>query len=138
MQGTNSAREVPRHTHIPYSTVRNILYQILQFYPYKIPSVQKLLPSDTATRLDFSMIFLASMQVDITWPWQILWSDEVHFHLNGGINIRNGQIWAANNPHACVKVRLHSPKVTVWSGVVSHHPLSSVLTFISKMEQMEQ
>lgn len=116
VQGTSSARAVSRHTHIPYSTVRKILHQMLQFYPYKISSVQELLPGDAATRLDFALIFLARMQVDATWPWQILWSDEAHFHLNGGINSRNCRIWAANNPNACVQEPLHSPKVTVWCG----------------------
>ena len=56
------------------------------------------------------------MQVDATWPWQILCSDEAHFYLNGGINTRNCRIWAANNPHACMQEPLHSPKVTDWCG----------------------
>lgn len=116
VQGTSSARAVSRNTHIPYSTVRKILHQMLLFYPYKISSVQELLPGDAAKRLDFSLIFLARMQVDATWPWQILWSDEAHFHLNGGINTRNCRIWAANNPHAYMQEPLHSPKVTVWCG----------------------
>ena len=80
---------------------------------YKI-SVQDLLPGDVATRLDFPLIFLARMQVDAIWPWQILWSDEVHFHLNGGINTCNCHIWAANNPHTCGQEPLHSSNVTVW------------------------
>ena len=59
MQGISSTRVVFQHTHIPYSTVRKILHQMLQFYSYKISSVQELLPGDEATRLDFALIFLS-------------------------------------------------------------------------------
>ena len=92
MQGTSSARAVSQHTHMPYWTMKKILHQLLLFYLYKISSVEELLPGDVATRLDFSLIFLARMQVNATWLWQILWNDESHFHLNGGINTRNCRI----------------------------------------------
>ena len=68
VQFTSSARTVD----IPYSTVRKILHQMLQFHPYKISSIQELLPGNAATRLDFSLIFLAQMQGDATWLWHIL------------------------------------------------------------------
>ena len=48
VQDTSSAQAVSRLAHIPYSTVRKILYQMLQFHPYKISSVQELLPGDAA------------------------------------------------------------------------------------------
>lgn len=116
MQGTSSARAISRQTDIPYSTVWKILHRILKFYPYKICPVQELLPGDAATRIEFALRFLARMEVDDAWPWHILWSDEAHFHLNGGINTHNCRIWAATNPHACLQKPLHSPKVTVWCG----------------------
>ena len=72
------------------------------------------------TRLDFALTFLALMQSDATWSWQILWSDEAHFHLNGGINSCNCRIWAANTPHACVQEPLHSLKVTVCCGFTAY------------------
>ena len=65
VQGTSSARSVSRHTQIPYSMVRKILHQMLQFYPYKISSVQELLPGDAADWKNFALIFLARMQVDV-------------------------------------------------------------------------
>ena len=61
---------------------------VLQLYPYKMSSNQELLPGNGATQLDISLIFLARMQVDTIWPWQILWSDEARFHLNGRMNTR--------------------------------------------------
>ena len=74
-----------------------------------------MLPGDTATQLDFALIFLVRMKVNATCPWQILWSDEEHIHLHGGINTRNRN-QAVNNPYASVQEPLHLPKVTVWCG----------------------
>ena len=69
VQGTSSARAVSRHTHIPNSTVRKNLHQMLHFYRYKISSVLEFLPGDAATRFYFAFIILARMKVGATWSW---------------------------------------------------------------------
>ncbi|GBM15359.1 hypothetical protein AVEN_199623-1 [Araneus ventricosus] len=56
------------------------------------------------------------MVFDVTWPWNILWSDEAHFCLNGHVNTHNCQIWATENPHAIQEQTLHRDKVTVRCG----------------------
>ncbi|GFX63234.1 transposable element tc3 transposase [Trichonephila clavipes] len=89
---------------------------ILRYYPYKLQFVQELLPSDFETRYLFSLQFLARLQVDPEWPWNILWTDEAHFHLDGSVNTHNCRIWETDNPHCTLRVPLHSPKVTVWCG----------------------
>ncbi|GFY25148.1 transposable element tc3 transposase [Trichonephila clavipes] len=60
--------------------------------------------------------FLARLQVDPEWPWNILWTDEAHFHLDRSVNTHNCRIWETDNPHSTLRVPLHSPKVTVWCG----------------------
>ncbi|GFV71321.1 uncharacterized protein TNCV_1476261 [Trichonephila clavipes] len=60
--------------------------------------------------------FLARLEVDPEWPWNILWTDEAHFHLDGSVNTHNCRIWETDNPHSTLRVPLHSPKVTVWCG----------------------
>ncbi|GFX20691.1 DUF4817 domain-containing protein [Trichonephila clavipes] len=52
--GTISAREAARRLGLPPSSVRNILRQILQLYPYKLQSCHELLPVDTAQREAFA------------------------------------------------------------------------------------
>lgn len=89
------------------------LHQMLKFLWYKISAVQELLPGDAATWMDSSLIFLARIQVHDTWPRQILWSNEAHFHLNRGINIHNYRILSVKNLHTCVQDPLHLLKVTV-------------------------
>ncbi|GFW94696.1 uncharacterized protein TNCV_4247361 [Trichonephila clavipes] len=77
---------------------------------------RELLPHDFETRHLFSLQFLARLEVDPEWPWNILWTDEAHFHLDGSVNTHNCRIWETDNPHSTLRVPLHSPKVTVWCG----------------------
>ncbi|GFV62292.1 DUF4817 domain-containing protein [Trichonephila clavipes] len=45
---------------------------------------------------------------------RILFSDEVHFWLNGYVNKQNCRIWSEANPQVYVETPLHSEKLTVW------------------------
>ncbi|GFV96804.1 uncharacterized protein TNCV_4350171 [Trichonephila clavipes] len=45
---------------------------------------------------------------------RILFSDEVHFWLNGYVNKQNCRIWSEANPQVYVKTPLHPGKLTVW------------------------
>ncbi|GBM11606.1 hypothetical protein AVEN_180153-1 [Araneus ventricosus] len=71
---------------------------------------------DSEVRTTFALEFLARMMVEVTWPWNILWSNEAHFCLNGHVNTHNCRIWAAENPHAIQEQPLHPDKVTICSG----------------------
>ncbi|GFX76416.1 putative DD41D transposase [Trichonephila clavipes] len=45
---------------------------------------------------------------------RILFSDEVHFWLNGYVNKQNCRIWNEANPQVYVETPLHPEKLTVW------------------------
>ncbi|GFU82473.1 hypothetical protein TNCV_4506151 [Trichonephila clavipes] len=45
---------------------------------------------------------------------RILFSDEVHFKLNGYVNKQNCRIWSEANPQVYVETPLHPEKLTVW------------------------
>ncbi|GFU74104.1 DUF4817 domain-containing protein [Trichonephila clavipes] len=45
---------------------------------------------------------------------RILFSDEVHFWLNGYVNKQNCRIWSEANPQVYVETPLHTEKLTVW------------------------
>ncbi|GFU79430.1 uncharacterized protein TNCV_871991 [Trichonephila clavipes] len=81
--------------------------------------------NDREKRLTFALTFLARVEVDASWPWKILWSDEVHFHLSGTVNIHNCRIWDTENPRTFQEIPLHSPKVTVWCGFTATFILGS-------------
>ncbi|GBN70247.1 hypothetical protein AVEN_199609-1 [Araneus ventricosus] len=105
--GTCSARGISRTLDMPVSTVRKILRNILQCHPFKITYVQKLIPPDLPKLEAFALQILDRMEVDNAWPWSILWTDEVHFHLQGSVNTQNCRILA---------LPLYSQKVIVWRG----------------------
>ncbi|GBL88998.1 hypothetical protein AVEN_255159-1 [Araneus ventricosus] len=56
------------------------------------------------------------MEVDNTCPWNILWTDEAHFYLQGSVNTQNCRIWARENPFQMQPLPLHSQMTTVWCG----------------------
>ncbi|GBN95900.1 hypothetical protein AVEN_221010-1 [Araneus ventricosus] len=114
--GTRSARGLTRTLDMPVSTVRKILRNILQCYPFKITHVQELVPSDMPKREVLDLQFLARMKVDNAGPWKILWTDEAHFHLQGSVNTQNCGIWAKKNPFQMQPLPLHSQKIIVWCG----------------------
>ncbi|GFW82071.1 uncharacterized protein TNCV_772001 [Trichonephila clavipes] len=113
---STSVRRVADALDLTRSTVQKIMRNILRYYPYKLQFVQELLPRDFETRHLFSLQFLARLEVDPEWPWNILWTDEAHFHLDGSVNTHNCRIWETDNPHSTLRVPLHSPKVTVRCG----------------------
>ncbi|GFT44641.1 DUF4817 domain-containing protein [Trichonephila clavipes] len=96
--GTSSARETARRLDLPPSSVRNILRQILQLYPYKLQSCHKLLPADTAQSEAFAKWAFSKMEQDPTWVFNILWTDEAPFSLHGDVNNHNCRIWATSSP----------------------------------------
>ncbi|GFX33094.1 DUF4817 domain-containing protein [Trichonephila clavipes] len=116
VQVSTSVRLVAEALDLPRSTVQKIMRNILHYYPYMLQLVQELLPHDFETRHLFSLQFLARLEIDPEWPWNILWTDEAHFHLDGSVNTHNCRIWESDNPHSTLQVPLHSPKVTVWCG----------------------
>jgi hypothetical protein len=115
-QASTSVRRVAEALDLPRSTVHTVMRNILRYYPYKLQFVQKLLTHDFETRQRFSLQFLARFEVDTEWPWNILWTDEAHFHLDGSVNTHNCRIWEPENQHLILDVPMHSPKVTVWCG----------------------
>jgi hypothetical protein len=114
--GECSAREVARRINQPASTVRKIMKTVLNLHPYKIKRVQELKEKDLPMRLEFARRCIAEIAKGDDWLPRILWSDEAHFHLHGGVNSHNAVIWAEENPHQVLQTPLHDEYVTVWCG----------------------
>ncbi|GFV39648.1 transposable element tc3 transposase [Trichonephila clavipes] len=83
VQTSTSVRRVAEALDRPRSTAQKIMRNTLRYYPRKLQLVQELLPHDFETRHLFSLQFLARLGVDPEWPWNILWTDEAPFHLDG-------------------------------------------------------
>jgi hypothetical protein len=95
--------------------LQRILHDELNFHPYKIMIVQKLLPSDFVQHRLFCermLEIIASDDIILTM------SDEAHFHLDGYVNKQNYRFWAAENPRELHQRPLHTAKVSVWCGIL--------------------
>ncbi|GBN87743.1 hypothetical protein AVEN_240988-1 [Araneus ventricosus] len=111
-----NARGIPRTLDMPISTVRKILRNILQCYPFKITHIQELVSADLPKREAFAYNFL------FEWKWTMhgghgtLWTDEAYFHLQDSVYTQNCRIRASENPFQMQPLPVHSQKVTVWCG----------------------
>ena len=114
--GECSAREVSRIVDVPTTSVLRIMKNLLNLHPYKIKRVQELKDRDLPTRLKFAERCLELMDADPTWLQRILWTDEAHFYLHGGVNTHNSVIWTEENPHHIVQKPLYDQHVTAWCG----------------------
>ncbi|GBL78608.1 hypothetical protein AVEN_65197-1 [Araneus ventricosus] len=101
---------------MPVSMVRKISQNMLRCYPFKIVHVQELVPADLPKREAFILQFFAQMKVDNALPWNILWTDKAHFHLQDSVNTQYCRIRAKENPFEMQPLPVHSQKVTVWGG----------------------
>ncbi|GBM85857.1 hypothetical protein AVEN_192595-1 [Araneus ventricosus] len=59
------------------------------------------------------------MEVDDAWPWNILWTDEALFHLQGSVKTQICRICARENPFQMQSLPLHSQKLTVRYGFMA-------------------
>ena len=98
VHASTSIRRVAEAGDMPRSTVQNIIRRILQHYSYKFPLVRQLIPHDFESRHLFSLQFHDGLEVDLEWPWNVLWTDEEHFHLDSSVNTHNFRIWQPENP----------------------------------------
>ncbi|GFY33478.1 uncharacterized protein TNCV_2227471 [Trichonephila clavipes] len=66
-------------------------------------TVHQLKDGDLEARKSSAFQFLVRVIVDVTWSWNILWSDEAHFYLHRQANTLNCRIWVEENLHAIQK-----------------------------------
>jgi transposase len=112
----SSARQMANRDEMPSErSIRRIL-KIAKFHPYKIQRFQELRPQDHEKRVLHAQNQLTVMQDD-TFLNKLLFSDEAHFHLHGGVNKQDYRYWSNVNPHWFREEPLHSPRITVWAAI---------------------
>lgn len=111
-----SQRRAANALNMSRTTIQRILKD-LKFHPYKVQVVQRLYDEDMANRLDFADQELRRIAQDPTHLVRMMFSDEAHFHLDGGVNRHNHRYWSMENPNWVMEQGLHSPRVTVWAAI---------------------
>ena len=113
---SSSVLEAERRTGIPEPSIRHILHEMLDLYPYIIQVLHQLLPADTGARQNFATWMLTQMECKPQWFLNVMWTDNALFSLQGGVNTQNSHIWETSNSPEDHSQSLHSPHVTVWCG----------------------
>ena len=114
-----NACNVTRQMDEPWNTVRKIVRKGHKFYLYKIKHAHKQHYNDPTTRESFAFEFFAWMEVNIYWPWNILWTNEARFYEHGYVNTHNCRILVKEILHVIYPVPVHSSKVNIWCGMAS-------------------
>ena len=96
-----------------------VYYNYKYNYPYKLQSLQQLLPDDAAKQIAFANWTLSKFGENPQGLLSILWTDEGHFSLHGTVNTHSCRIWVQENPHTCIEKPLHAPYITVRCGFIS-------------------
>lgn len=73
----SSVRAISRYTRYFYNNIRKVFRNIMNYFPYKIHHAKHLLDTEKPQRLSSVVCFLNRMSIDLSWPWNIMWSDEV-------------------------------------------------------------
>ncbi|GBM97884.1 hypothetical protein AVEN_205308-1 [Araneus ventricosus] len=71
------------------------------------------------------------MKVDNAWPWNILWADKAHFHLQGSANTQNCRIWARRTRSKCNQCLFTLKRSLCGAGLRQH--LSLALSFSRRL-----
>ena len=98
-----------------YGSVYRTLGFELKLYPCTLSVMQHLKDSDVMYRLEFAQ--WAASHPGIF--YNVWFSCESHFHLNGSVNSQNCRVWASEKPNFHLETRLHYEKVTVWAALSS-------------------
>lgn len=112
-----STRKLAGITNLSRTTIRRILKKF-KFHPYKIKLVHELNEDDHDRRLEFCENMSQRIIDTRQFLFNICFSDESSFFLNGTVNRHNCRFWSDENPHVFHEVHTQTPqKVNVWAGI---------------------
>uniref|UniRef100_A0A914PQU3 DUF4817 domain-containing protein n=1 Tax=Panagrolaimus davidi TaxID=227884 RepID=A0A914PQU3_9BILA len=113
-----SQRRAANELGFSHQTVHRILKEY-KWHPYKLQMIQALEPNDLVSRVTFAQNQLDLLAAEPNFFQRIDWSDEAHFHLDGGVNKQDFRYWSTENPHWHRSQALYPPRVTVWAAIGS-------------------
>ena len=114
---TTSQRKAAKQLGLCRSTLRKIMDDMLNLFPYKIQTQQPLTEQSEKKRLDFANEMLERIRTKKMDYKKIWFTDEAHFQLDGYVNKQNYRHWGTQNPHLGIARPLHPKRVTVWCAI---------------------
>ena len=114
---TLSTRSASQGLMIGYSTVQRTLRNYIDFFPYKVQSMQSLTGQNIASRLVFARMVKSKIdrrEINIIRVWS---SNEAHFYLNEYVNKQNYRFWSSEDSNMVVSRSWHLQRLTVWAAL---------------------
>ena len=115
-----SSRRRSKQLGLSDTSLRTILKDDLNLYPYKIQIRQLLSDVDRESRVQMCNWFNDRLSADEHWLDDVWFTHEAHFHLNGVVNRQNYRYWGTEKPDEIAERPLHSPKCTAWCAISTH------------------
>lgn len=122
-----STREIENNTGIPRTSAHRILKKH-RYHPYKVHISQGLQPGDAERRTRFCHWYINQNNNNVTFLFNVLWSDESRFTNNGLFNRNNIHYWGTENPHALHEAR-HQERFgfNVWCGIIGRRIVGPII-----------
>lgn len=118
---TLSTRKLAAISGVNRTSIQRILKKH-KFHPYKIRLVQELNEDDFDRRLEFCETMSARVNQDPHLLFNICFSDECSFFINGTVNRHNCRYWGDTNPRIFHETHTQHPeKLNVWAGIFGDH-----------------
>lgn len=116
-----SQRLISRALNVSPATVNRIL-RANHIHPYHISLYQELSDNDKVLRVIFCRWAVAQIEIDPTFFFRVMFSDEAAFENNGILNRYNSHYYSDVNPHWVHHIdNQHQWKVIVWCGILDSH-----------------
>lgn len=121
LENTASITEVSRVTGVSRTSVWRVLHKF-KFHPYKIKLVHELNDDDFDRRIEFCELMTERINNNQNYLYNICFSDESSFSLNGEVNRHNCRYWSDTNPHLIRETHTQRPqRLNVWAGILGNH-----------------
>lgn len=115
-----SLRRRSQELGIKMGSLRTILEEDLNLYPYRIQIKQKLTDQDMEKRVQMANWFADQLDESENFLDNVWFSDEAHFCLSGQVNSKNYVFWGSEVPDEVAERPLHSVKCTAWCAISRH------------------
>lgn len=112
-----SSRTLANITDVPKTTVLETLAKH-KFKPYRTRRIHQLREGDAPRRLRFCQWFVGKCREDVTFPLNVVWTDEARVDTSGIFNRYNSYHWCTENPRVVVpQNRQGRSGFNIWVGI---------------------
>jgi ribosomal protein S13 len=120
MDNKQSLRQIASASGVSKSSVQRILKE-QNFHPYKIRLVHELNEDDYDRRLQFCENVTELLIHNPHYSYNICFSDECSFYVNGHVNKHNCRYWSDTKPNWYREEHTQTPqKLNVWAGILGN------------------